>query len=274
MAKHGEMTFLGKIGELGLLHALGKPFSDSDRHELIGEIATILRLLPKPPGRLMDMGCGTGWTSMWFARCGYDVLGIDISQEMIDAAEESASEAELSNLRFLTCDYENLDMEEEFDCAVFYHSLHHAEDEVAALRSVYRALRPGGVCVTCEPGDGHAEAEASRRAVELFGTTEKDMPPRHILRIGREIGFREGHAFPLLTANFLKNYDWSGDRRKPVPVQRQWWRLRTGILRLIFDGLIRLRLRVSGEEWYQLRELAAKWNRIQAQGDGYAVLVK
>jgi ubiquinone/menaquinone biosynthesis C-methylase UbiE len=274
MPKHGEMTFLGKIGELGLLHALGKPFSDPDRHELIGEIATVLRLLPKPPCRLMDMGCGTGWTSAWFARSGYDVLGIDISQEMIDAAEESASAEGLGNLRFLTCDYENLDIENEFDCAVFCHSLHHAEDETAALRSVYRALKPGGVCVTCEPGDGHAEAEASLRAVEQFGTTEKDMPPRHVIRIAREIGFRQGHAFPLLTANFLKDYDWSANHARPAPPRRKWWRPQTGILRLIFDGLVRLRLGVNGEELQKLRQLAAKWKRIQAQGDGYAVLVK
>ncbi len=86
-------------------------------------------------------------------------------------------------------DYESLHFEEPFDCAVFYDALHHAVDERAALESAYRALRPGGILITHEPGAGHSESPESVRARELYAVTEKDMPPAHIRDLCREIGF-------------------------------------------------------------------------------------
>src|SRR5262249_40316386 len=72
----------------------------------------------------------------------------------------------------------------EFDSAVFYDSLHHAVDESAALRGAYRALRPGGVCVTSEPGAGHECSPEAREAVARYGVTEKSMPPRRVIELG------------------------------------------------------------------------------------------
>jgi hypothetical protein len=54
---------------------------------------------------------------------------------------------------------------------------------------VYRALRPGGIVITHEPGAGHSKSPDSIRAMELYGVTEKDMPPAHIRDLCREIGF-------------------------------------------------------------------------------------
>src|SRR5262249_7534861 len=56
---------------------------------------------------------------------------------------------------FLAADSEALAFESAFDAVIFFDSPHHAVDELAALRSAYRALRPGDVCVAPEPGRGH-----------------------------------------------------------------------------------------------------------------------
>ena len=45
-------------------------------------------LLPAPPCRLLDAGCGTGWTSLFFARHRWEVVGCDIAPDMIAQAEE------------------------------------------------------------------------------------------------------------------------------------------------------------------------------------------
>jgi SAM-dependent methyltransferase len=92
-------------------------------------------------------------------------------------------------MSFIVSDYESLGMEEQFDCAVFYDSLHHAVDENTALKGVYRALKPGGVCITVEPGKGHHLSRDSQNAIVAYGVTEKEMPPCHIIRIGEQIGF-------------------------------------------------------------------------------------
>src|SRR5579864_2184272 len=96
-------------------------------------MAAILALLPPPPARLLDLGCGTGWTSVFFARAGYEVVGLDISPDMIEQAEANRERARLDRLDFTVCDYEAMAFAGEFDAAVFYDALHHAVDEGAAV---------------------------------------------------------------------------------------------------------------------------------------------
>ena len=83
MAKQGEIDYLMRIGEAGARHAAGKPYSDVGCGSYLMQIGCIMSLLPQPPCRLLDAGCGTGWTSVLFARRGYDVVGVDISEDMI-----------------------------------------------------------------------------------------------------------------------------------------------------------------------------------------------
>jgi ubiquinone/menaquinone biosynthesis C-methylase UbiE len=84
----------------------------------------------------------------------------------------------------------------EFDCAVFYSSLHHAVDEEQALRMVYRCLKPGGTCITSEPGKGHGQSAEALAAVQKYNVTEKDMPPRRVIDAGKKAGFQRFRTYP------------------------------------------------------------------------------
>jgi SAM-dependent methyltransferase len=187
--KQGEIDYMQKLGEEGATGAYDKPFSHFTCSKNMVDLGIIMALLPQPPARLLDLGCGTGWTSAFFARRGYRVTGQDIAPDMIRYAERNRERYEAGNLDFIVSDYESIKLDGQFDCAVFYDSLHHAVDERAALASVYRALRPGGILITHEPGAGHSRSPDSIRAMELYGVTEKDMPPAHIRDLCREIGF-------------------------------------------------------------------------------------
>ena len=196
MGKQAEIEYLGRIGDAGASHARGKPFTDVNCGGMLTDLGALFMLLPPPPARLLDLGCGSGWTSLLFARHGYEVVGQDIAPAMIELAEASRVEAGLKNVRFVVSDYESLAFADEFDCALFYDALHHAEDPAAALSSAARALKPGGVLVTIEPGTGHAAAEHSRNAVTEYGVTERDMPPREIVRLARRAGFSGARVHP------------------------------------------------------------------------------
>ncbi len=193
MPKRGEIDYIQNIGPDAVRHALHKPFSDPRCGQYLMDLGAILTLLPAPPARVLDLGVGTGWTSVLLARRGYDVVGQDIAPDMIALAETNQRSAYPLPLRFICCDYERLSFEGEFDAALFYDALHHAEDEWQALRGVYHGLRPGGVCLTVEPGTGHAEA--ARTVADRFGVTEKDMPPAHVIAMGRALGFREFRVY-------------------------------------------------------------------------------
>jgi SAM-dependent methyltransferase len=157
-----------------------------------------MSLLPLPPARLLDFGCGTGWTSCFFAKRGYEVVGVDISPLAIHYAEAAKNKMGLNNLKFLVGDFENISLKDSFDCAVFYHSLHHSEDHEAALRAAYNSLKSYGVCITCEPGIGHAKQKLSIEAVKKFQVTEKDMPPRYVIKAARKAGFKKYEIYPYL----------------------------------------------------------------------------
>lgn len=198
MSKLAEQNYLTMTGEAGREHSLSKPFSDSYCGSNLASIGTIIALLPEPPARILDMGCGGGWTSIFFAKRGYEVVGQDISQDMVDLANTNKTRQGIgSHISFVCSDYEHSSFEEEFDAVVFYDCLHHAEDERAALASAYRALKPGGILITHEPGEGHSVAPGSIEAMQLYGVSERDMPPHLIIGHGHELGFRTSRVFPL-----------------------------------------------------------------------------
>src|SRR5689334_13878317 len=107
MPTQGELDYFKNIGESAMAHATRKPWSDDNCGAYLMELGAIMGLLPQR-GRLLDLGCGTGWTSTFFARRGYDVIGQDVVPEAIDAARQLKAESGLSNLDFVTGDYESL----------------------------------------------------------------------------------------------------------------------------------------------------------------------
>jgi SAM-dependent methyltransferase len=196
--KAGEKEYYQRIGEVGRAHARAKPFADSRCGHYLADAGALLMLLKSPPGKILEMGCGSGWLSLFLARAGYDVIGVDIAPEAIELAKQAAVADQVSRVRFVVGDYETAQSAAGGTCdaVIFYDALHHAEDEAAALRTAYAALKAGGALYAFEPGEGHGATEDSRRAVETYGVHEKDMPPRHIIALGRLAGFRRAVVLP------------------------------------------------------------------------------
>lgn len=151
-----------------------KPFVDPNRATYLADIAQIMALLPPPPVRLLDLGCGSGWTSELFAFSGYHVLGTDVAPDMIAIARLRCRDG--LSLEFRVNNFESPIADADFDAVVLYDALHHAEDAAAVIRNAHAALAAGGLFISVEPGRGHADAEATRDVVARFGTTERDMP--------------------------------------------------------------------------------------------------
>ena len=83
MAKQDEINCLKNIGTDGAWHALEEPFYDTNCGLYLTYIGTLMSLLPNPPAKVLDLGVGSGWTSVFLARRGYEVTGQDIAPDMI-----------------------------------------------------------------------------------------------------------------------------------------------------------------------------------------------
>src|SRR5512137_2158757 len=67
-----------------------RPAVDPDvtYHELFGFLNVVRAADPAPGARIIDVGCGPGWTSHLLGKMGYTVLGFDLSEEMLALARE------------------------------------------------------------------------------------------------------------------------------------------------------------------------------------------
>jgi 2-polyprenyl-3-methyl-5-hydroxy-6-metoxy-1,4-benzoquinol methylase len=123
------------------------------RQELVNDYT---QFLLKPNGRLLDLGCGSGWLSFFFAEKGMSVLGIDFSQEQIDAAEKQKSERGIEAIHFECCDlvhWNCIQERETFDSVFVNAFLHHlpSNDIEAIMSKIATVLKPRGRVYLYEP---------------------------------------------------------------------------------------------------------------------------
>lgn len=117
-------------------------------HRATGEQAIELMSL-EATSRVLDLGCGSGWATRTIADhvTSGQVVGIDISDEMIALARESSSK--YSNVTFQIGSAEKLDFRNgEFTHVFSMESIYYYGDMLAALREVQRVLTPGGLFVS------------------------------------------------------------------------------------------------------------------------------
>lgn len=90
-------------------------------------------------GILLDLACGTGTVSMLMSEKGYDVIGVDASEEMLSQAQEKKMEAE-SDVIFLCQKMEELDLFGTINGAVCtLDSINHVTD-ADTVREIFRRV--------------------------------------------------------------------------------------------------------------------------------------
>lgn len=111
-------------------------------------LSSLLTRYGKSRGLLLDLACGTGSVSVRMAQKGYEVIGVDLSPEMLSEAQNKAYSAG-QNILFLCQDMTALDLYGTVDAAVCtLDGLCHLPDEesvFAALQKVSLFMNPGGV---------------------------------------------------------------------------------------------------------------------------------
>jgi len=105
-----------------------------------------------PNKRVLVYCCGDGGLSIFLAKNGAKVTGIDISSEFIkNAKEKAAHEGVERNASFLVMDAENLDFEDNyFDIVVCSVALHHLDIRIAYIE-LARILKTCGEIICDEP---------------------------------------------------------------------------------------------------------------------------
>lgn len=117
-------------------------------HRPVGEQAIAHMRLPGD-ARVLDIGCGSGWATRLMAEyaASGEVVGIDISDEMIQEARSTSSTCK--NVRFEIASAESLPFSDnEFTHAFSMESLYYYSNVATALKEIYRVLANNGQFVT------------------------------------------------------------------------------------------------------------------------------
>jgi len=97
-------------------------------------------------GRLLDVGCGYGRLTNHLAAAGLDVVGVDLSEDMLKKAQALAKRQGLS-AEYVWGDMRDLAYDDEFDAVICTDSTFgyfSDSDNLVSLRKMARALKPNG----------------------------------------------------------------------------------------------------------------------------------
>lgn len=177
--------FIGNLGEIiPALHLGGKEAT----RELI-EMCGITS-----DSRVLDVGCGTGYTACEIAReQGSHVTGIDISETMISKAEQRARKEGLADrVEFRVADVFSLPFEDgSYDVALFESVLTPIPgNKLDALREVVRVVRPGGMIGANESFILDSAPEEFWRLAEKHPATHDMFSPDRLRDLFEEAGLQ------------------------------------------------------------------------------------
>ncbi len=123
---------------------------NNPRLDYMRSVEKMVLLESLKPGMILDIGCGTGEQSLFLAKRGYRVLGVDISRKMLTKANENAKEGKLEDkLSLVIASAEALPFRDKsFDGLIsIFGVFNHIPRAEHAFKETHRVLKSGGRAV-------------------------------------------------------------------------------------------------------------------------------
>jgi SAM-dependent methyltransferase len=191
------------------------PWADRTVAE-VDRAMTMLR--PEGGERVLDLACGTGRHSRELRRRGFEVVGVDISAELLEIAEREAAEEDL-DIDFVEADLRQLELEDEFDLvlslndgAVGYFETD--EENYRTFQVVSQTLRSGGGHLMQLPNVLYAEKHLPKKSW-IAGEATLELSDHHWNANTR---YLEGSTVPLPMGSVLEKIE-------PIPFRQRLYSL-------------------------------------------------
>lgn len=166
-------------------------------------LQSVLSLWGHEPGLALDLACGTGSLTVALKQRGWDIFGVDGSQDMLTVAMDKAYEKEL-NMLFLCQRMEKLDLYGTIDtCVCTLDSLNHITDQAklqTAFDRVALFMNPEGLFVfDVNTVYKHQRILADNTFVydtdEVYCVWQNSLEENNIVRIELDLFEKEGEVY-------------------------------------------------------------------------------
>ncbi|MFW9852876.1 MAG: class I SAM-dependent methyltransferase [Candidatus Thorarchaeota archaeon] len=148
------------------------------------ELDYFIELLPKE-GKILDVGCGTGYGARYMVEKGYSVIGVDISVSMLEIAKKNVPEAE-----FIEADMTKLTFpDNSFDGIVSLYAIFHVsrEKHEKLFQDLHRMLKTGGILFFCTNYNESEETDDYLGAEIFWSSYSSEKTLQMLEQIGFEI---------------------------------------------------------------------------------------
>ena len=141
---------------------------------------------------VLELGCGTGTTSIYHAPLVKHILATDISNSMLEIGRNRAREAGVENVTFQQATIENFVAEPaSFDIVLALNIIHLIDDPAAAVSKVFTLLKPGGVFVSSTACLGDVRFNYYRILIPIMRLLGKAPPVHYVKRSDLERYFAD-----------------------------------------------------------------------------------
>jgi len=124
-----------------------EPFDEKTYQFLIEKIISKLKY---KPSFILDVGCGTGAFTRRLSGKGHKIIGVDLSDEMLDLSRKNCNG--FNGISFVKADVERLPFNSgTFDAVLCFAVHHHFLSYEKVASEVSRILKPGGWLFICDP---------------------------------------------------------------------------------------------------------------------------
>ncbi|UCE37105.1 MAG: class I SAM-dependent methyltransferase [Thermoplasmata archaeon] len=181
---------------------LGKSYQDTRlKVKNIDELKRFTELIPQK-GKILDAGCGTGLpTTRYLIENGYEVIGIDFSDEMLRLAKENVPDAVFIKQNIIDLDFpDNF-----FDGLISLYVIIHISREKhrGLFQQFHEILKPGGILLVTM-GSMELEETGEFLGEEMYWSHYN---PKTSLKLIEESGFS-------IIEEWFTSYNWFSEDEK------------------------------------------------------------
>lgn len=205
---------------------------------------------------VLNLGCGSGRHDRELVHRGYQITGVDLSEEMLVAARDAAQH--ISALNYVRGDIRAFRLEQSFDVVIsLFHVMSYQttnDDLTAAFETASRHLKPGGVFIfDCWYGPGVLSERPTVRVKELGDEAVT------VTRIAQPVMYPNENAVDVNYRMFLRDKA-SGSVREICETHRMRYLFLPEVQQMLSSGEFEL---AASEEWLTAAPLSfASWSAV------------